>query len=380
MKRILLILGALGSLSLSVLAQDNAQKAAADAAAALAGAPAQEAAPPAKPKYWAYSSVLDLGVNQTSLYNWAAGGFGSINLTTGLDAKAYYTKERINWKNRLQLEFGFVNSQDKPDILQKSNDRIYFESKFSYSTDKKDLNWTASYDFRTQFSDSYTNYDYPVKWWKEYEREMYNDPQWSESKDDPYWQEEMAQMKEAWKEEWEEWRSGSIKSTFLSPAYNNIALGIEWKPVPWFDVNFSPLTGSVTIVTEPVLRKKYGMPENPNYDPAVVSVDPYYSALFQFGASIKANAKFSINDKFNYETQFVIFTDYLNHPFVQNRINWDNKIAWQITSFFKMGLSTWLLYDPVVNFGTDENPERKVQFKDFLSFNFTFTLGQKGLK
>ena len=123
-----------------------------------------------------------------------------------------------------------------------------------------------------------------------------------------------------------------------------------------------------------MLRKQYGMPVTP----ATAAVDPVYSAaLFQFGASIKANAKFSINDKFNYETQLVVFTDYLNHPFTQYRVNWDNKIAWQITSFFKIGLSTWLLYDPIVEI---DGVKSKVQFKDFLAFNFTFAFGKKDLK
>lgn len=367
MKRILVIISAFLLPFSALYAQDDAQKAAAEAAAAIMEA-AKEEAPAAKPNYWKYSTVFDLGFNQTALTNWAAGGVNNITLSTGLDAKAHYVKDRTTWKNRLQLEYGFIWSEDKADLLQKSNDRIYFESRFAYKTAKETWHWTASYDFRTQFSDSYSNYNYPEKWYKNMEKEQ--------GVADPHMQQELSRMEEEWKKEWEEWRLGSIKSTFLSPAYNNIALGAEWKPVPWFDVNISPLTGSVTIVTEPVLRQKYGMPANPSS----VEVYPYYSALFQFGASVKANAKFSINDKFNYETQFVFFTDYLNHPFVQNRINWDNKITWQLTSFFKIGLSTWLLYDPVVNFGTEENPERKVQFKDYLSFNFTFAFGEKGLK
>ena len=345
MKRILLTFCGLVALCAGVRAQDDAQKAAAEAAAALAGAPAEEAAP-VKPKYWAYSTVFDLGVNQTSLRNWAAGGFDNVTLSTGLDAKAFYTRDRVTWKNRLQLEYGFIWSEDKSYILQKSNDRIYFESKFAYKTTHEKWQWTASYDFRSQFTDSYSSYEYPAFDSKEAEQK---------------WM----------KEEWQNWRNERIKSTFLSPAYNNLALGIQWKPNEWFDVNFSPLTGSVIIVTEPVLRQQYGMPAHP------ALADAYYNALFQFGASIKANAKFSINDKFNYETQFVIFTDYLNNPFVENRINWDNKITWQLTSFFKVGFSTWLLYDPIVEI---DGVKSKVQFKDFLAFNFTFALGQKDLK
>ncbi|MBR0291419.1 MAG: DUF3078 domain-containing protein [Bacteroidales bacterium] len=350
MKKFTVIIGLL-ALGASLYAQDDAQKAAAEAAAAFANAPEQQA-PAAKPKNWDYSTVFDLGLNQTSLVNWAAGGFDNITLSAGLDAKAYYHRERINWKNRLQLQYGFIWSKDKSYVLHKSTDRIYLESKFTYNTSSKTWNWTASYDFRSQFTDSYSNYDYPGY--------GSNEPM------DEH-------MKEHMKEEWENWRKGSLKSTFLSPAYNNLALGIEWKPVPWFDVNISPLTGSVTIVTEPMLRQKYGMPQNASS----VEVYPYYSALFQFGASIKANAKFSINDKFNYETQLVLFTDYLNHPFAQNRVNWDNKITWQIAKFFKVGLSTWLIYDPIVEI---DGVKSKIQFKDFLSFNFTFAFGNKDLK
>lgn len=352
MKRFILLAGLL-ALCVSGYAQDDAQKAAAEAAAAFVDAKADEAAK-AKPKYWQYSTVFDIGVNQTSLFNWAAGGFNNITLSTGLDAKAYYAKDRMNWKNRLQLQYGFIWSADKSYVLQKSNDRIYFESLFSYKTSKETWNWTASYDFRSQFTDSYSNYDYPF------------------AGEDPEHMDE--HMKEERNHMFEEWRQASIKSTFLSPAYNNLALGVEWKPVPWFDLNISPLTGSVTIVTEPVLRQKYGMPASAG---SVEVVPTYSAALFQFGASIKANAKFSINDKFNYETQLVVFTDYLNHPFTEYRVNWDNKIAWQITSFFKIGLSTWLLYDPIVEI---DGVKSKVQFKDFLAFNFTFAFGKKDLK
>ena len=93
-----------------------------------------------------------------------------------------------------------------------------------------------------------------------------------------------------------------------------------------------------------------------------------------FGAQIKANANVSINDKFFFETQVVLFTDYLNKPFVYNRVNWDNKITWQAAKFFKIGLSTWLIYDPIV---VIDDVMSKVQFKEFLSLSFTYTIASK---
>jgi len=68
----------------------------------------------------------------------------------------------------------------------------------------------------------------------------------------------------------------------------------------------------------------------------------------------------------------VLFSDYLDHP--QNlRVNWDNKIAWQIAKYFKLGFSTWLIYDPIVLI----DGVQRVQFKEFTSFTFTYTLQRK---
>ena len=327
-----MFLGAI-ALCIPALAQDDAQEAAAEAAAAFANAPEEEA-PVAKPVYWTKSSVFDLGLNQTSFSNWAAGGFKNVTLSAGVDAKADYAKNLASWNNRLQLQYGFIWSEDKKNVLQKSNDRIYFESKFAYKTaPESKWNWTASYDFRSQFTDTYSGY------------KQLEDESWILDPD-------------------------QLKSGFFSPAYNNLALGIEWKPADWFDINFSPLTGSLIFCNKEILRKAYGMPLISATDDAAV----YDSKLFQFGASVKANARFAINEVFNYETQLVLFTDYLNKPFAQNRVNWDNKITWQLAKFFKIGFSTWLIYDPIVEI---DGVVSKVQFKDFLSFNLTYTIGDK---
>ena len=333
MKRTLAILAIAVASCISAFAQDDAQKAAAEAAAEFASAPEQKAEV-ARNSNWVLSSAFDLGMNRTSLTNWAAGGFNNLNLAAGLDAKADFTLNHLSWNSRLQLQYGFFWSEDKANVFQKSNDRIYLESKLAYRTAKDSKwNWTASYDFRSQFTDT---------WGKYVEQESGSGI----------------------------WEPQNLKSSFISPAYNNIALGIEWKPAEWFDVNISPLTGSLTICQVESLRKSYGMPQISADGDDIV----YGNLLFQFGASIKANAKFSINDAFLYETQVVLFTDYLNNPFIQDRINWDNKITWNVGKYFKVGFSTWLIYDPIVEI---DGVKSKIQFKDFLSFNFTYTLANK---
>ena len=91
------------------------------------------------------------------------------------------------------------------------------------------------------------------------------------------------------------------------------------------------------------------------------------------------NLKTSINDIFTYETQLILFTDYLNHPFVWNRVNWDNKFALLVGKYIKIAFDTWLIYDPIVLIAdkAGNDARQRVQFKEFFSFNFTYTFGKK---
>ena len=332
MKRSLLTALCIFAVLSGARAQDDVQKATANALMAFIKAP--DAAPEEeKPQYWAVSSQFDLGLSNTSLWNWAAGGYNTFTMNAGIDAKANYAKDLASWNNRLQLQYGFLWAADKKNLLQKSNDLIYLESRLAYKTSKESKwNYTASFDFRSQFTDSYDSY---------------------KQEEDGSW-------------------TGKLKSGFISPAYTNIAFGMEWSPKSWFNVNLAPLTGGFTICTIDELKKKYGMKlKEEGLDADLGS--SYRSALFQFGAQVKLNFKTSLNDVFKYETQLVLFTDYLNRPFRNNRVNWDNKISWQASKFFRIGLNTWLLYDPIVMI----DDTQKVQFKEFFSVNFTYTISNK---
>lgn len=351
MKKTLIVITLALTAAFTALAQEapTAQDAAAAAAQAISEAP-QDAAPAPKPSYWTKSLVIDLGLNQTSLVDWAAGGYNTVTLNSGLDAKADYAKGLASWNNRLQMQYGFLYSAEKEGLLQKSTDRLYLESKFGYNIGK-DSKWsyTAALDFRTQFSDNLDSY---------------------EKDSEGVWH-------------------GTLKSGLLSPAYVNLGLGMDWKPTSWFNVNIAPLTGSIVIVDIPQLRKNYGMElgvaeDDAEYASAVATGDAtkfgvyYRPAKFQFGAQLKANAKAKVNDNLSLETQLVLFSNYLKNP--QNlRVNWDNKLSWQLTKFFKFGLDTWLIYDPdvLIFSAKDSKTVQRIQFKEFITFNFTWTFGGK---
>jgi hypothetical protein len=340
MKRILLTLSLLAAAT--VAWGQNTQEAAAAAAAALSAAedvPVKEE----KPKYWTNTFNANLNFGQTYLSQWVAGGFNNISVTANVDAVAKFAKGKALGNSRIQLEYGQLYSADKP-IFQKTKDRIYLESKWGYQTSVKNLAYSASIDFKTQFGKNYT-YGTP----KEYQGD------------------------EPTREDWLIART--LKSGFLAPAYLNIGVGALWTPAPWISLNVAPLSGGGVLVTIPELRKTYGM------DLREGSETEYTNFRAEFGAQIKVDMAWVVNDVFSYSTQVTAFYNYLT-PKMEPRITWDNKISWKVVKFFAINLSTNLIYDPrVLVRDTDKTtpgPEAKgVQFKEYCELGFTYTITRK---
>ena len=338
-------------------AQNNdALKAVADAAMEITAA--QEEAPKAvKPNYWTESLKTNIKFGQTSLTNWAAGGDNTVTLQAFVDGNANYKKNDLFWNNRLQLDYGFVYASSKP-ILQKSDDRIYLESKFGYkNANMKNFSLSVNFDFKSQFN---TGYDYLT-------------PSLPEG-DIP--RDELVQL---WKD------ARKIKSGFLAPAYTNLAVGIDLKPTKWLSLNIAPVTGGVVIVRNEDLRKNYGMQLKEEYEGQdLSSVAPeelgsyYRSARFEFGAQIKADIAVKVNDNFSYTSQLVLFSNYLDHP--ENlRVNWDNRFDWKLAKYFSLTLTTNLIYDDKVMIFNEADglTKQRVQFKESLLFGFTYTIASK---
>ena len=369
MKKILTILTAL-LCSIPAISQNDAQKAAAEAAKTLTEAPAAEPKDQ-KPKYWTKSLKTQINFAQTGLTNWAAGGDNTVSLAGYIDANGKYKKDAIFWNNRLQLDYGFIYASSKP-IIQKNTDRIYFESSWGYQAFKS-LYMSANYDFRSQFSNT----------WK------YPTPS-QKANGDPF--------EEGYKPGREDWLAAkSLASGYLAPACTNLALGIDWKPAKWISANLAPLTGGFVVVKDQSLRKNYGMPlrkkytdpealspeEKIRYDEAMASGDPeligqlYKGSKFEFGAQLKLNLAVNVNSNFGYTSQLVLFSNYLDKP-THLRVNWDNRFDWKLAKYFSLTIVTNLIYDENVMIFNENDGQTKarVQFKESIAFGFTWTIAK----
>ncbi len=317
-------------------AQNESKQAVSEAYAALSQAPAVVE----KPNYWDDFAILKVDFTNTSLSNWAAGGFMTATLKSFIDANANYKKDDTYWNNRLQMDFGFLYSADKP-FLQKSDDRIYLESKFGYKAKfVNNLNYSAQFSFRSQFTNSW-NYTTPA-------------------------------MENPSRQDWMDLRA--LKSGPLSPANTTIALGIDWIPTKWLTINIAPLTGGFVIVQNNALRAAYSMPERED--------GTFMPTRFEFGAQVKLDAKVIINNNFSYTTQLLLFSDYLNNP--QNiRVNWDNRFDWKVAKYFSFTITSYLIYDDKVMIKSDKdidqypNGRQRLQFKESLAFGFSYTISSK---
>lgn len=355
-------------------AQDNltdAQKAAMEAVNAINKAPKEITPKESGSKYWKNSLMTKLDFGQTSLTNWAAGGYNTVSLKSFIDGNANYQKEAMFWNNRLQLDYGFIYSEDKP-FLQKTDDRIYLESKWGYSA-VKNLYMSAQYSFKSQFSNSWKYDVTPTA---------------------------PADAPDDWEPSKKDWMAvRTLNSGLLSPAYTNLALGIDYTPTKWLTANFAPLTGGFVIVHNPLLRETYKMELKKRYEnneeQAKAEIaelkaqnmkkeagEYYRGSRFEFGAQLKVDIKVNVNDNFNYTTQVVLFSDYLNNP--QNiRVNWDNRFDWKLAKYFALTVTTNLIYDDNVLIKNEKdldaylNGKQRVQFKESLSFGFTYTFATK---
>lgn len=271
--------------------------------------------PVTPPKFWTTGMLTEVGFSQISLTNWAAGGSGSVALNSYVNAHANYAKGDMYWDNRAQFSYGFIQSFD--DGYRKSDDKIVLDSKWGYKAVNK-FYFSANFNFRSQFSPGF-----------EYKNDASNKV-----------------------------------SQFLAPAYLSLGLGIDYKPGNGkvFSLNFAPFTGNLVIVTDSLLRAKYGNKADE-------------AARWALGAQLTATLNKDVMKNCKVSSTLRLFSDYLNNP--QNiQINWDMQITYKLNKFLQTGLRTNLIYDDnILITDKDGHAAPRVQFKEVFSVNFAYTFG-----
>lgn len=286
----------------------------------------EEAAAPVAEKNWKCTGILSLNASATGLWNWAAGGNNNVTTVAAANVTLLYKKNAIAWESNLDTEFGMTYQQNTFEPWRKSNDKINFTTKFGWEFHKT---WylTALAGFKSQYAKGYEygdNYKKPISSW-------------------------------------------------LSPSYTDISLGIDWKPNEIFSVYVSPVAGRISTCTVDSLgytdadgaeqyfdfRTKYG-------------IDKDKKVLAELGLSAKAGVNYARIENLKIISTVGVFTPYkwpsdkANHRRFGNfDVDWDFAISYQFLKVLNVTLSTSLKYYNGVMIADKDgnNPVERVQFK-----------------
>lgn len=274
-------------------------------------------------KEWKTGGLASLNLSQVSLSNWAGGGESSVAANGMFSLFANYSKDNISWDNSLEFGYGIVNQDG---VTQKTDDRLSLSSKLGRKASEHWL-YSAALDFRTQVAPGYKT---PAK-----EIEI---------------------------------------SDFLAPAYNVLAIGMDYKPSENFSLFIAPLTHKLTIVTDQDLANAGAFGVDPaEYNDLGELVKEGENFRNEAGAYIKMSYKREIMENITFSMKLDLFSNYSENP--QNiDVNWETLIAMKVNQYIDVNLTTNLIYDDdvaiVLNDEGDTGP--RTQFKQVLGVGVAY--------
>jgi hypothetical protein len=272
---------------------------------------------------WKTGGILGVTLAQTSLTNWSAGGQNSVSVNGRLSLFANYKNKNSAWDNTLDLGYGLLK-QGKEEAFRKTDDKIDFLSKYGQKA-FSNFYYAAMLNFKTQFS---PGYNYP------------ND--------------------------------SVVISRFFAPAYLIIALGLDYKPGPYFSAFFAPVTGKFTFINDKTLS-----------DQGAYGVDPGKMSKSELGGYLRIiysrnDFKSEFMKNVSFTSKIDLFSNYLDKP--QNiDVNWETLIAMKVNKFLNVNFTMQLIYDDNTKIAFDTNNDgitdksgSRIQFKEIFGAGLSF--------
>lgn len=275
---------------------------------------------------WVYNGVLNVGINQGFLHNWAAGGEIASATVNGLfNGSLTRLYNRHIWSNNLDMSYALFYAYSNAFTPRKMDDRIDYTSKYGYRLDTaKDFYFTTLFNFKSQFTKAY---DYEAPMWDTFST-----------------------------------------SKFFSPAYFILAPGIEYRKGTNLSLFLSPVAGRMTVVD------KYYTMRSPE---GAFGVENGKSLRFELGAYFSGRYVADITENMSFRTRLDLYSNYLAKDYTDSAGNvvkkdnpgnvdvlWDNLFAWKLSKYFSLTLGGTFIYDndiPYENTTTDPVTGQEVQ-------------------
>jgi hypothetical protein len=268
---------------------------------------------PKDTSYWKKKTEFGANLNQGSFSsNWTGGAVSSIAFGVFVNALGEYKKDKDSWRNELQAQYGIVKNRNQES--RKSVDRLFFDTKYGRQL-TPEWSFIVNVNLLTQFT---AGYEYRELSTGEFEQDKV--------------------------------------SGFFSPAFITEAVGIEYKPVPYFFITFSPGAVRQTVVADLDLYrtfpKNYGVPIGQRVRTEL--------ALLQLIANFDKDIAKDVNLRFRYQ----LFANYRNLRAIDNRL--DAMLTAKLNKNWNVNLGLIMIYD--------EDQSTQIQLAQSLSIGFLYTI------
>ena len=261
---------------------------------------------------WTLTGNSNLGFTQTGITHWKSGGESALALLFTFKGTANYAKRNVTWNNTVELSDGWV----KPGggMLEKNEDELDIITRLGLKA-AKSWNYSAEVTFQTQL---FNGYNYP-------DRE-------------------------------------NIISDFLSPAYMNFKLGMDYTP-----------SKNLSLLLSPISSKMIYVRDTAHVDVTDFGIDKGRKTYWQPGFNADFSWTKKISDDISFNTTYNMFINYLD-PFSDLfDIDWQSKLIMQLNTFVNMTATYHAVYDNDVLF----DDQTRWQMKDIITIGFNYKLNKQ---
>lgn len=297
---------------------------------------------------WIYSGVLDIGINEGFLHNWAAGGeLASLSANGIFSGNLTRLSGRNVWSNSLDMTYGLLYAYSTGFVPRKTDDRIDFTSKFGHRIDTAGLYITGLFNFKSQFTKGYD----------------YTNPNFD----------------------------SFSTSKFLSPAYLTLAAGLEYRKGTDLSLFLSPVAARLTFASKYYTTMKAD---------GAFGVEYGKTSRFEVGAYFSGRYTANITKSITYKTRLDLYCNYLAKNVKDSTgtivkydnpgnidVLWDNIFSMKVSKFLSLTLGATFIYDndvPYTKYKVDKTTGAAVdknepgeglgwlQLKQIFSFGFEY--------
>ncbi len=267
----------------------------------------------AKSSDWTFKFLGGFNFSQTALSNWSAGGDNNVSGNVYLNAQANYKKKHWAWDNVLNTQFGMMYTSANG--WNKSVDNLQLSSKLGFTYNDK-LYYSLLTDFTTQYAKGY-----------------------------------------------KEVTDVNHISSFISPGYLNIAMGLDYKPAKILSVFYSPITSRLTFVMDDSLATA-----------GAFGVEPGAHLKSQMGMYAKVALNLPVTKNIQIISNLDLFTAY-DDSFGNVVIDWNTLVNMKVGKYLTTTLNFALKYDDKVKtVDKDGQPAgAKVQIKEIFGLGISYS-------